>query len=104
LRSQKKKARTKSVRASINRTTYYLPQPEQEAQHSAEGQHVTLAAFTVPARLSATTAIITTTRKFFMDFSPLKNQFAFLSTDSAAVGADSKKTSGDVSRYAASAS
>jgi hypothetical protein len=51
--------------------------PEQEAQQSAEGQHDTCAAFTAPARLSAMTAINTIALIFFMDFSPLKNQFSF---------------------------
>jgi hypothetical protein len=51
--------------------------PEQDAQQSAEGQHDTFPAFTAPARLSAITAINTTTLIFFMDFSPLKNQFDF---------------------------
>jgi hypothetical protein len=56
---------------------FYLSHPEQEAQQSAEGQHAVLAAFAAPARPSATTAINTTARIFFMDSSPLKNQIGF---------------------------
>jgi hypothetical protein len=61
---------------SFNYLTYFLP-PEQESQQSAEAQHVTFAAFTAPAKLSATTAINTIARMFFMDFSPLKNRIVF---------------------------
>jgi hypothetical protein len=62
--------------SSFNYLTYF-PQSVQEAQQSAEGQHAVVAAFTVPARPSATTAINTIARMFFMDFSPLKNQMGF---------------------------
>jgi hypothetical protein len=46
----------------------------QEAQQSAESQHDAFAALTAPAKPSAITAINTSARIFFMDFSPLKNQ------------------------------
>jgi hypothetical protein len=51
--------------------------PEQESQQSAEAQHGVFAAFTTPARLSATTAINRIALIFFMDFSPLKNQVGY---------------------------
>jgi hypothetical protein len=63
----------------------------QFAQHSAESQHDVVAAFTADAKPSAITAINTTARSFFMDFSPLKNQIWFLSADTNAV---SMKTEG----------
>jgi hypothetical protein len=47
---------------------------QEEAQQSAESQHDAFAAFTAPAKPSAITAINTTARIFFIDFSPLKNQ------------------------------
>jgi hypothetical protein len=62
--------------SSFNYLTYFS-HPEQEAQQSAEAQHDVVAAFTAPARPSATTAINTIARMFFMDFSPLKNQVGF---------------------------
>ena len=75
--SRKKEARTKSARASPFTQVAYFLHPEQEAQQSAEGQHDTFAALVAPARLSAITAINTIALSFFMDFSPLKNQFSF---------------------------
>jgi hypothetical protein len=47
----------------------YLPHPEQDAQHSAEGQHPALAAFTAPVRPNATTAINRIALMLFMTFS-----------------------------------
>jgi hypothetical protein len=75
---RKEGANQNSPRLSSFNYLTYLSHPEQEAQQSAEAQHAAVvAAFTVPARPSATTAINTIARMFFMDFSPLKNQIGF---------------------------
>ena len=66
-RYDKKKALTKRPAPPSFNYSAYL-QPEQDSQQSAEGQHDVFAAFTVPARPSATTAINTITLMFFMDF------------------------------------
>jgi hypothetical protein len=50
----------------------YLPHPEQDAQHSAEGQQPALAAFTAPVRPNATTAINRIALMLFMTFSFLE--------------------------------
>ena len=47
----------------------YLPHPEQDAQHSAEGQHAALAALTAPVRPNATTANNKIALMVFMTFS-----------------------------------
>jgi hypothetical protein len=74
---QIKKARTGWPAPPFIQLPSYFWHPLQFAQHSAESQQDACAAFTAPAKPSATTAINTTALSFFMDFSPLKNQLGF---------------------------
>jgi hypothetical protein len=93
---EKEGANQNSPRLSSFNYLTYLSHPEQEAQQSAEAQHAAVvAAFTAPARPIATTVINTIARMFFMDFSPLKNQNWFLSTNGNAISVRlSRQTSG----------
>ena len=75
-----RKARAEA-RALVHCLTYLL-HPEQSAQQCGEPQHDTLGAFSdfaAPVRVSAATAINTTARIVFMDFSPFEKSVELLS-------------------------
>jgi len=90
--ARNKEGANQTARASPFTSVAYLPQPEQQAQQSVEGQHVAFAAFAAPVKPSAITAINRIARMFFI-FVSLEKSNWFLWTDDNAISVNQGNTS-----------